>query len=243
MRESSRLLTGGLIVVLSICRFAQPAPPTSQPSTSPSPDANDPRVAHAVENLVPADVREGKRKATDKEKLAALLLMFAIPSTQPSDARQEQENSKSRVQTQQAVDDLFREQWEAHKNGSREAQQELRVVERLNRERLKLFNYYTQPHGTYPTPAAATDALVKRIEQIPRIVDEVARNDTEAKYHDKRLEVLDKIDELRARPPSEHSAAALRAAQSLLDATDKAHAAEVLLDSIESTTTQPSTRP
>ena len=115
------------------------------------------------------------------------------------------------------------------------------MTETLAREKLHILDFLNRP-TTFPTTRDSDADLVRRINQIPQVLDHGEALDRDIKYHDKRLEILEELEQLRTKPahpgnPSPAEKEKLQADIELLAAVDAEYAAQVKADRIKITPT------
>jgi hypothetical protein len=205
-------------------------------------------LAAALERAVPADVREGRREPTDREKMAqSFILVLSVADNGLNDERAEK-NRRNRAQVQRALDIRFKELREAVKDAPPEVREELATVERLARDTSRILDFLDRP-TTFPSTRASLLDLTRRVDQIPGVLDRAAELYRDLEYHNKRLELLQEIHELApaARNADDAGKAArekLEANTALVAALDAQYKAQVKADRLKSPpATGPTTRP
>lgn len=192
------------------------------PTTASSAEMDDPRIAAAVEKLTPQDVREGKREPTDRERLAAAYAFLLLGAENGRLTTKEGNPPPTTQQRQQAIDQRLEQIRAEHGNGSDEVKKELVVLENLIQEQMRLLDFLDVPKR-FPSEAARVDDLVERLERIPSIVDRTGFLSEEIPFHEKRIELLKQIDQLKPQSNDSQTAEKLGAAQRLLESMDQTH--------------------
>lgn len=195
-----------------------------------------------MESLMPVDVRQGRRQPTEREKMASWwAMMLALGQKSQFDEQQHEKNAKARTE----FDERWKQTWADHAKASPQVRQELAIVEKLSREQLHSMDFIFNQPTTFPSTQASEKDLVARIKMINPTLDRAEVVDRDVKYHAKRLEILEEIDELSSRDNTAIIHQKLTAERELLNAVDAEYAAQVKADAIHTPlpTTQPTTRP
>jgi hypothetical protein len=182
--------------------------------------------------------------------MAGEFLMFLQASTNGLNADTERKNRERRVEAEEEFEQKFSQLRERYAKASPETRQELDAVERLSRETLHVLEFLERP-ATFPSTRESQLDLARRIDEIPRRLDRLEAIDRDSKYHNKRLELLLEMEELRAKTKAPDAGTAkaaktqLDADAALLAATDAKYRAEVEADKIKrhAATTRSSTAP
>jgi hypothetical protein len=242
-------LVAGALSVLFITASA--APPSSKPasrnSTKPATTASAadeeiiPELEAALQRLkdsIPPDVREGRAPPSDRERMIGSFLMFLQASTNGLNDDTVRKNREKQMEADKHLEEQLAQLHEQYAKVSPEIRQELDAVERLLRETSHMLDFLNRP-ATFPSTRESQLDLARRIDQIPVQLDRAEVVSRDLKYHNKRLELLDEMEGLRAKSKAGDADAAkaakshLDADAALLAATDEQYRAEVVADKLK----------
>ncbi|MDB5293362.1 MAG: hypothetical protein JWL69_4603, partial [Phycisphaerales bacterium] len=214
------------------------APVRAAPTTRGADDDDlAPELAATLDRIIPADVREGRRAPTDREKMASFLAMMLALSDNGLNDEKAKKYREQAAEVEKAINERYKELWAENEHASPQLRQELAINEKLAREMAHLLDFMDRP-TKFPTTRDSDLDLVRRVNQIPQALDRAEALDRDSKYHDKRLELLQEIEELRNNPAqpgrlSKSEQQKLDADTALLAALDAEYAAQVKADRIK----------
>jgi hypothetical protein len=218
--------------------------PATRPTTGPTKEEEQ-RFQAAADRLFRPEVREHKHEPNDREKRAAGFLIMLMATENDEKGEYAAKNKQKAQEADKQLEEGIQEAWKARAKASPETRAELRIVEQLKREQAHILDFLDRP-TTFPTEAASAEDLLRRMERLPQILDRMEYLGREIPYHDKRLDLLDEIDELKSSlvaKPDPQAEQKLDATQKLLVATDAQYTAQVAADSIKHSATRPTSSP
>ncbi|MDB5353968.1 MAG: hypothetical protein JWN24_421 [Phycisphaerales bacterium] len=165
-----------------------------------------------------------------------LAMMLALSDNGLNDEKAKKYREQA-AEVEKAINERYKELWAENEHASPQLRQELAINEKLAREMAHLLDFMDRP-TKFPTTRDSDLDLVRRVNQIPQALDRAEALDRDSKYHDKRLELLQEIEELRNNPAqpgrlSKSEQQKLDADTALLAALDAEYAAQVKADRIK----------
>jgi hypothetical protein len=184
-----------------------------------------------------ADTTTSPSELTDREIIAGSMLWMLAASENGWNEELAKKDQQKIAEVEIALDKHYKQAWAENQNSSPEFRHELAVTEKLVRESYHLLDFLHRP-TTFPTTRDSELDLERRANQIPRVLDRAETLDRDLKYHNRRLEILGEIEELkgsgaRSRKLTGNERQQLEADIHLLAAVDAEYAAQVKADQIK----------